>query len=44
MKIDTECNKANKIAKWVLISFGLMWVFMFCFGFGQGLANGIMGL
>ena len=43
MKIDTECNKANKIVKWVLISMGLYQVFFFCMGFGWGLMDLILG-
>ena len=42
--IDTECNKANKIAKWLLIGMGLGQVFLFAFFFTQGFVEGLLGL
>lgn len=40
IKIET---KANIIAMWVLVSIGLVQVFLFSVGFGMGLVEGFRG-
>lgn len=36
-------NKANRIVMWILITLGLVEVFLFSLGFGMGLVEGFRG-